>query len=80
MYPWYASHESMIAMAWLLWAMSWIAAAAWTRATRARAGIAELPSRLVSLVGGVLLFVPATRLAYAPMWSVSVRSAGRCLP
>lgn len=46
-----------IAAAWIAWALSWLAAAAWTRRTNARPGYArEFPNRLVTLIGGVLLF------------------------
>lgn len=68
---WYASPSSMITLAWVGWGVSWIAAAAWTRRTSARAGVAELPSRLVSLVGAGLLFTPTHGFSLGPEWDVS---------
>src|SRR5690606_17152655 len=47
-----------IGVAWILWLVSWLAAAAWSRRTLARPGYArELPNRLVTVLGGVLLFM-----------------------
>jgi len=63
-----------IGVAWLAWAASWIAAAAWTRRTVARAGYwRAFPSRLVLLIGGLLLFVSlATEASLFPqLWSTS---------
>lgn len=65
------SPSSMITLAWAGWAVSWLAAALWTRRTSARAGAAELPSRLVSLVGGLLLFTPTHGFSLGPEWDVS---------
>lgn len=61
-----------IAAAWVLWALSWLAAAAWTRKTEARAGyFEEFPGRLLFVIGGLILFgvlqLPRTPLA----WPVS---------
>lgn len=71
MSSWYASPNSMITLAWAGWGISWLAAAVWTRRTAARAGWAELPSRLVSLIGAVLLFVPTKGFSIGPEWDVS---------
>ena len=61
----------MMTLAWGGWAVSWLAAALWTRRTSARAGTAELPSRLVSLLGGVLLFTPTHGFSLGPEWDVN---------
>ncbi len=46
-----------IAVAWIVWVVSWLAAAAWSGATLSRAGYGrEFPSRLVVLIGALLLF------------------------
>jgi protein-S-isoprenylcysteine O-methyltransferase Ste14 len=47
-----------IAFAWAGWALSWIAAAAWTARTVARpAYLRQLPSRMIMLIGALVLFV-----------------------
>jgi protein-S-isoprenylcysteine O-methyltransferase Ste14 len=47
----------LIGVAWILWALSWIVAALWSRQTLARPGYArEFPNRLVTLLGGLLIF------------------------
>jgi protein-S-isoprenylcysteine O-methyltransferase Ste14 len=51
-----------IAAAWAAWAASWLAAAVWTRRTTARAGyVQELPNRLITVVGAVLVFMGMSR-------------------
>jgi protein-S-isoprenylcysteine O-methyltransferase Ste14 len=46
-----------IAVAWLAWVLSWLAAAAWSTPTVSRAGYARQASaRLVVLLGALLLF------------------------
>jgi protein-S-isoprenylcysteine O-methyltransferase Ste14 len=46
-----------IGVAWILWVLSWIVAAMWSRQTVARPGYArEFPNRLVTLLGGLLIF------------------------
>jgi protein-S-isoprenylcysteine O-methyltransferase Ste14 len=53
--------EAIIGL-WVAFAVSWIAAAAWQRTTEKRAGVAvEIRYRLVLIVGGILLWVPARR-------------------
>jgi len=45
---------------WLIWVISWLAAALWSNSTEKRAGFkVELSYRIVLLAGGVLLWVPA---------------------
>lgn len=47
-----------IGFAWIAWVASWLIAAAWTRQTVGRPGYArEFPNRVVTLIGGFLLFV-----------------------
>jgi protein-S-isoprenylcysteine O-methyltransferase Ste14 len=75
MHPSYASPSSMITFAWVGWAISWVIAAAWTRRTAARAGAAELPSRIVTLVGAVLVLAPTRRFSIGPEWEVSAALA-----
>jgi protein-S-isoprenylcysteine O-methyltransferase Ste14 len=49
-----------IALLWILFAMSWLIAAFWAGRTEKTAGFsAELPYRLILLVGGGLFLVPA---------------------
>jgi len=45
---------------WLLWGVSWLAAAWWSNSTEKRAGLgAEVGYRVIQLLGIVLFFVPA---------------------
>lgn len=59
-----------IAVAWIVWVISWLVAAAWTRATVSRPGYArEFPNRLITLLGGFLLFVSLGSVrTYFPRW------------
>lgn len=46
-----------IAVAWIAWVLSWLAAAAWSNRTLSRAGYRrEFPSRLTVLIGVIVLF------------------------
>ena len=65
------SPGSAITLAWAGFGISWLAAAVWTRRTAARAGMAELPSRLVTVLGAVLLFTPTHGFSIGPEWDVS---------
>lgn len=63
-----------IAFAWVAWALSWLAAAAWTRKTVARAGYAqEFPGRLIVLIGGIVLFASfgTERTLFPVRWSIA---------
>ena len=54
---WHTSPASWIGIVWGVWALSWFLAAIWTRQTTARASWAqELPYRIVTIIGVVLLF------------------------
>src|SRR5882762_1334359 len=45
---------------WILWALSWMAAAWWSNSTEKRPGLgAEAGYRIVQLAGIVLFFIPA---------------------
>jgi protein-S-isoprenylcysteine O-methyltransferase Ste14 len=57
---------------WLLFVISWIAAAAWSNKTAKRLGIgSEIGCRLLLIAGVVLLFLPAWRLHRYPLWFLS---------
>jgi protein-S-isoprenylcysteine O-methyltransferase Ste14 len=69
-----AAPATAIGVAWLAWFASWLAAAVWTRHTVERPGYArEFPSRLITLIGGALLFMSlATGRTMIPIqWHVS---------
>lgn len=54
---WQTSPYHLIAVAWLVWAVSWMLAAVWARRASARASLAnELPYRVITLLGVLLLF------------------------
>ena len=54
---WHTSPASWIGIVWGVWALSWFLAAIWTRQTTARASWAqEMPYRIVTIIGVVLLF------------------------
>jgi protein-S-isoprenylcysteine O-methyltransferase Ste14 len=60
-----------IGAAWVAWVFSWLAAAAWTRQTLARPSYArELPNRLVTVIGGAILFVSlgSTHTSFPIRW------------
>jgi protein-S-isoprenylcysteine O-methyltransferase Ste14 len=66
---------------WFAWAVSWVMAAAWQAKTEKAPGArAELPYRLVLLVGGVSLFVPAHGyVGPLRLWSVTRGEAWVCV-
>jgi protein-S-isoprenylcysteine O-methyltransferase Ste14 len=56
---------------WFAWAVSWMAAAAWTARTQKRPGSgAEIPYRVVTVIGAVLLMAvgPLRRLPQMTLW------------
>jgi protein-S-isoprenylcysteine O-methyltransferase Ste14 len=54
---WTSSPASWIGVVWSMWALSWFAAAMWSRQTAARASFAqEAPYRIITIVGIILLF------------------------
>jgi protein-S-isoprenylcysteine O-methyltransferase Ste14 len=68
---WYGDPMRLIGFAWIVWALSWLIAAAWSRRTVAVAGGAELPSRLVTVLGAMLLLSGFDRIHFGPRWEVS---------
>lgn len=54
---WYAHPGHAITVAWVVWGLSWLIAAAWSRQTTQRASFAdEAPYRIVTVVGALLVF------------------------
>jgi protein-S-isoprenylcysteine O-methyltransferase Ste14 len=69
---WQASPASWIGVVWSVWALSWFAAAIWSRQTAARAGFAqEAPYRIVTLMGIALLFGFIDFRGFPYGWDVS---------
>jgi protein-S-isoprenylcysteine O-methyltransferase Ste14 len=66
-----------IALIWAGWWASWLAAAAWSARTEKRSSIgSELPSRIIAVIGIVLLFRGGgSRAAMEPLWRLG--TAGR---
>jgi protein-S-isoprenylcysteine O-methyltransferase Ste14 len=62
-----------ILAAWVVWLLSWLAAAVWTRQTVARPSYArEFPNRFVTLVGGLVLsFTLSSPRTLFPHWTPS---------
>jgi protein-S-isoprenylcysteine O-methyltransferase Ste14 len=63
-----------IGVAWLVWGVSWLAAAGWTRRTVERPSYArEFPNRLVTVIGATLVFASlGTAFTLFPVhWLVS---------
>lgn len=68
---WIASPGSWIFLVWTAWALSWVAAAVWSRQTAASAGfVQEAPHRIVTILGAVLLFGVKIR-TFPRGWNVS---------
>ena len=61
-----------IGSAWMIWAASWLIAAVWSRQTVASPGYGrQVPDRLVTAAGAVILFISMSRARTAfPHWSV----------
>jgi protein-S-isoprenylcysteine O-methyltransferase Ste14 len=52
---------------WTIWALSWWLAAAWSNRTQSSAGVAQqLPYRLLTIIGFVLLFAIKSRRSTGP--------------
>ncbi len=63
---------------WTVWAVSWFLAAAWSSRAQSRASIAQqLPYRLLTMAGFVLLFAVRTNRYHGPLrlWTLPI-SAG----
>lgn len=68
---WASLPGTWIFLIWTVWALSWFAAAVWSRQTTARASLAqEMPYRLVTVAGVVLLFGIEFR-SFPHGWDVS---------
>ncbi|RRI07004.1 isoprenylcysteine carboxylmethyltransferase family protein [Mesorhizobium tamadayense] len=69
-----------IAAIWLIWIVSWAAAAFWADPVQKRAGfLAEFPYRAVLVVGTILLFIPAHGYAgRLRLWIPSLAGAWIC--
>ncbi len=70
----------IISTLWIVWFISWILAAVWSRRTEKRLGLkGELASRLLALAGGVALLIP-TRFSVDTLrlWSVTRAEAWAC--
>jgi protein-S-isoprenylcysteine O-methyltransferase Ste14 len=70
--------ESACYAIWSVWAVSWFLAAGWSSRTESRASIAQqLPYRLLTILGFVLLFAVQTRRYHGPLrlWTLPT-SAG----
>lgn len=67
---WYATPWPWFTIVWVGWLLSWIAAAAWSQRTAARAGFAEGPSRVFQIAGALLLFAPSIR--FGPDWDATI--------
>ena len=69
---WQTSPSSWIGVVWSVWALSWVAAAIWSRQTAARASFAqEAPYRIMTVIGVVLLFGVFDFRAMPSSWDVS---------
>jgi hypothetical protein len=57
---------------WVIWALSWLVAAIWSSRPHSRAGlISQLPYRLITIAGFVLLFGfgrPDRHFVSLPQW------------
>src|SRR5262245_61183141 len=63
---------SWIFVIWTVWALSWFAAAIWSRQTAARASLVqELPYRIITLIGVVMLFGVVDFRDFPHGWSIS---------
>ncbi|ESY79706.1 isoprenylcysteine carboxyl methyltransferase [Mesorhizobium sp. LNHC221B00] len=70
-----------IALLWLIWAVSWAAAAFWAAPAMKRAGFqAEAPYRAVLILGTILLFIPAHNyVGHFRMWFPNLAVAWICV-
>ena len=63
---------------WVLWLVSWLVASGWSSPTLKRAAILrQLPDRVITALGGVLLFAPLGRDGIAPvrLWNLDAAVA-----
>jgi protein-S-isoprenylcysteine O-methyltransferase Ste14 len=73
--------SSVILGLWLLWSLSWIAAAFWSRPAEARLGFrAELPFRISLVIGALIFAVPAHGYeGPLRLWTVTRNEAWVCV-
>jgi protein-S-isoprenylcysteine O-methyltransferase Ste14 len=68
---WTSNPGTWIFLTWMIWALSWFIAAVWSRRTAARPSfVQELPYRVVTAIGALLLFGVEFR-AFPHGWDVS---------
>jgi protein-S-isoprenylcysteine O-methyltransferase Ste14 len=81
MYNYTMMHPGLVFIwLWIAFAVSWLVAAFWQRTTEKRAGESEVWYRLVLVVGGVALAVPARRTVEARrLWHVGWWAAWACV-
>jgi protein-S-isoprenylcysteine O-methyltransferase Ste14 len=73
MSPYHMGPHQAAMTVWFVWVVSWLLAAAWSRQTAKGAGFAaQLPYRIVTLVGGVLLFgiYPESQNGPGQLWTL----------
>lgn len=70
-----------IALLWLIWLVSWLAAAFWADQVQKRAGFqAEAPYRTLTVIGAVLFFIPAhDYVGWLRLWAVDRAEAWICV-
>src|SRR5689334_23003547 len=69
---WETSPASWIGVVWSVWALSWMAAAIWSRQTAARANFSqEAPYRIITIIGVILLFGFFDFRSFPYGWDVS---------
>lgn len=77
--PWTNSPAQWIAAAWVFWALSWIAASAWSKRATARASTAQqAPDLLVTAAGFLFLFGVVRGLRFLPLWRLSEAALWLC--
>lgn len=70
-----------ILLLWLIWALSWAAAAFWSDKVEKRAGFqAEAPYRVVLVFGAILVFIPAHNyVGWLRLWAPNRIEAWNCV-
>lgn len=68
---WIASPKAWISLIWMVWLLSWLAAAVWARRNAARAGARELPSLVVTAFGFYFVLAPHVP-SFGPEWDLEL--------
>ncbi|MFD2058574.1 methyltransferase family protein [Mesorhizobium calcicola] len=70
-----------IALLWLIWLVSWLAAALWADPAQKRAGFqAEAPYRVMMVLGTMLLFIPPhDYVGWLRLWAPNLAEAWICV-